>query len=278
MLCLAVLGQMLVKSYRDFADWFEIMTSLHKRLRLRSTLHFTTLHKFSLRLEAHVLDGLLATLASSVAGGRLDVIIDSTGMQSGSASHYYIRTMLLRSGSRGTELRKIRRHVKLTSVIDSRTMTVLAMLATPGPGPDQDKLVPAISKAVEHGASIASVIGDKGYDSEVNRRYVVHELGAETHIPLRKIDRKAVDHQGFYRRRQLKMFDELKYGRRSLVESVNRMLKNMSPAALGRSECARYSFLISWKIELDDMNSNKKGRPFEYPRSFIGFVTFARDV
>jgi hypothetical protein len=243
LLCLGVLRQMLSKSYREFAEWFELMTSLHRRLGLRSMPHFTTLHKFSLRLEEHILDGLLATLAASVADGRLDVIIDSTGIESGSASPYYIRTMSLRSGSEGTELRKVRRHVKLTIVIDSRTMTILAILATPGPDADQDKLVPAISKAVEHGAGIAAVIGDNGYDSEANRRFVVHELGAETHIPLRKIHRYAADHQGFYRRRQRGVFDSSRYARRSLAESVNRMLKSMSPATLGRSERSRYSEL-----------------------------------
>lgn len=121
---LVVLRTMLPKSYREFADWFELMTPMHRRLGIRTTPHFTTLHKISLRLEPHMLDG------------------------------------------------------------------PLAMLATPGPGPDQDKFVPARSKAVEHGASIASVIGDKGYDSEANGRYVVRELVAETHIPLRKVDRK----------------------------------------------------------------------------------------
>ena len=34
-------------------------------------------------------------------------------------------------------------------------------------------------------------IGDKGYDPEANRRYVVHNLGAETHVRLRKVYRTA---------------------------------------------------------------------------------------
>jgi hypothetical protein len=65
------------------------MTPLLRRLRLRTMPHFTTLHKFSLRLKTHTLDGLLLTLASSVNNAR-DVIIDSTVMQSGSASYYFV--------------------------------------------------------------------------------------------------------------------------------------------------------------------------------------------
>ena len=38
------------------------------------------------------------------------------------------------------------------------------------------------------------------------------------------------------------------------------------------------SFLASWSEELNEMNANKRGRPFAYPRSLIRFVTFARDV
>jgi hypothetical protein len=82
-------------------------------------LHFTTLHKFSLRLETHVLDGLLLTIASSVSNSRTDAIIDSTGIQPGSASYssyYYIRTMSLRKGE--MELRAVRQHIKLMLIID----------------------------------------------------------------------------------------------------------------------------------------------------------------
>ncbi|MBI0583016.1 MAG: transposase [Methanomassiliicoccus sp.] len=244
LLVLVTLRQMLAKSYRDFADWLELMTAVHRRLRIRRMPHFTTLHKFSLRLEAHTLDGLLVTLASTVADGRAEVIIDSTGFQSGSASYYYIRTMSLRNGSQGTEQRAVRHHVKATIVIDARTMMILGMLATLGPGPDAPYLRPVLEKAVEHGASIGTVIGDKGYDSESNRRYVVRELGAETHIPLRKVQRTAADHQGFYRRRQLRVFDPGLYRRRSLVETVNSMLKRtMSSATLSRCESAQYAEL-----------------------------------
>lgn len=243
LLVLVCLRQMLSRSYRDLVDLLELMTALRRRLRLRGVPHYTTLHKFSLRLAPHMLDGLLATLASSVIDGRVDAVIDSTGFQSGSASNYYIRTMALRRGSEGTELRAVRRHVKATIVIDSRSMTVLSMLTTPGPDADFDKLVPAVSKAVEHGAEIASVIGDRGYDSEANRRYVVRELGAEAHIPLRRTDKRAAQPHGRYRRRQLKVFDRSLYRRRALVETVNWMLKRMSPATLSRSERGQHNEL-----------------------------------
>jgi len=245
LLVLVTLRQMMTKSYRDFVSWLELMTALRRRLGLRTMPHYTTLHKFSLRLDHHLLDGLVATLASSVVVGRVDAIVDSTGMQSGSASYYYIRTMSLRRESAGTmEHRAIRKHVKLTLVLDSRTMTILGMLTSLGPGPDYDKLVPAMSKAVEHGFELHTVIGDKGYDSEANRRFVRYDLGAEAHIPVRRVQSHAVAQHGLLRRRQLAVFDPALYRRRSLVETVNSMLKRtMSSATLSRRESAQYAEL-----------------------------------
>jgi len=234
LLVLFVVREILAKSYRVLVDLVELMTPLLRRLRLATVPHFTTLHKFSLRIETHVLHGLLATLASSVTSGRVDAVIDSTGMQSGSASYYYIRTMSLRK--KEMKLRAVRHHIKLTLVIDSRTLMIVSMLTTRGPGPDFQHLRPAVSKAVEHGAAIRTVIGDTGYDSESNRRFVVHELGAEAQIPLRKVNKRAADRKGFYRRRQLVLFDRSLYRRRALVETVNSMLKRLSSIARSRSE------------------------------------------
>ena len=240
LLVLVVLRQLMARSYRDLVDLLELMTPLLRHLRLTKIPHFTTLHKFSLRLETHVLDGLLLTLASSVIDDRVDAIIDSTGMQSGSASYYYIRTMSLRRGSEGTELRAVRQHIKLTLVIDERTMMILSMLTTLGPGPDVQHLRPALQKAVDHGAAIGTVVADKGYDSEKNRRFIVIELGAEAHIPVRRVQAHAVQQHGLLRRRQLGAFDEARFRRRALVETVNSMLKRLSSVVRARSERGQY--------------------------------------
>lgn len=69
----------------------------------------TALQRTAEILAAHRcawLDGLLFKLASSV-NDALDVIVDGTGMQIGSASYYYIRTMPPRKDSQGKGLRAI---------------------------------------------------------------------------------------------------------------------------------------------------------------------------
>jgi len=244
LLVLVVLRQRLAKSYREFVDWLEVMTALRRRLRLRALPHFTTLHKFSLRLDERTLDGLVATLASSTASDGV-LAVDSTGMQSGSASFYFVQTLSLRRDDAGTmELRRHKRHIKLTLAVDVDTQMIVSLLTSPGPGPDFEHLRPAVAKAASGGFAVTAVLADRGYDSESNRRFVVQELGAETHIPLRKIYRNASGHGGKFRHRQERVFDHSLYRRRVLAETVNSVIKRtMSSTALARRERSQYAEL-----------------------------------
>lgn len=236
LLVLLVIRQMLARSYRDFVSWLELMTPLLRRLGLRTTPHFTTLHKFSLRLNEHTLDGLVATLASFVASDGV-LAVDSTGMQSGSASYYYVRTMSLRPNDAKMVDRRYRHHIKLTLAIDVGSQMVVSLLTSPGPGPDFEHLRPVLERAVDHGTAVSAVLADKGYDSESNRRFVVRELGAEAHIPLRKVGRWASHSVGKHRRRQERVFDASLYRRRSLAETVNASIKRtMRSSASSRGD------------------------------------------
>lgn len=64
-----------------------------------------------------------------------------------------------------------------------------------------------------------------------------------------------------------------------LEPKVQRDLSRLNEQYVRRGEVVLdLSVLASWSEELDGMNCGKKGRPFVYPRSFIKFVTFVRDV
>ncbi|KQM12088.1 hypothetical protein AOA80_04575 [Methanomassiliicoccales archaeon RumEn M1] len=65
---------------------------------------------------------------------------------------------------------------------------------------------------------------------------MVHELGAEAHIPARRVHAHAVQQHGLLRRRQLRVFDEARYRRRALVETVNSVIKRCSSFVRSRSE------------------------------------------
>ena len=175
----------------------------------------------------------------------LDIATGTGDMQSGSASFYFVQTLSLRRDDAGTmELRRHKRHIKLTLAVDVDTQMIVSLLTSPGPGPDFEHLRPAVAKAASGGFAVTAVLADRGYDSESNRRFVVQELGAETHIPLRKIYRNASGHGGKFRHRQERVFDHSLYRRRVLAETVNSVIKRtMSSTALARRERSQYAEL-----------------------------------
>lgn len=59
---------------------------------------------------------------------------------------------------------------------------------------------------------------DKGFDAEKNHKVARKECRAESMIPIRERKRKRV--KGRYRRLMLEEFDEEKYHRRSIAETV----------------------------------------------------------
>ena len=219
LLVLVVLRQLMARSYRGLVDIVATMSPLLWRLRLDRMPHFTTLQKFSLRIELEAIERVLAAIAASATGDALVVAVDSTGLRETSASYYFMRTMSLRRDSSGTEERRVGRHLKHTVAVSTATLMILASSSAPGPGADADKLVPVLDKL--RGLGVAAVVGDKGYDSESNRRFVVHELGAEAHIPLRRNAKWAGEQHGRYRRRQLAAFDQAIYDRRPLSETTH---------------------------------------------------------
>jgi len=245
-LALLVLRQSMDKSYREFCSWLELLGPVRVLLCLDDLPHFTTLQKFASRLDDMLLERLLAELARGHPGKRMLVALDSTGIQPGSASYYYIQTISLRTEREGRmELRRMRRHIKLTILIDVRSQLVLALRCTQGPGPDYRHFVPVLEKAKRSGFMPSAILADKGYDSEANRRFARYDLGAETHIPVRKVQSHAVENHGKLRRRQLKVFDAPLYRLRCLVEAVHSAIKRtMSGIVRSRRERCQYRELL----------------------------------
>lgn len=97
-LVLLVLRQWMGKSYREFCEWMGVCTSVLKVLGLSAMPHFTTLHKFSGRLDEELLDRLLGSYAEQLDDVQLAV--DSTGFSCTSASHYFVE-VLKRSKEKG---------------------------------------------------------------------------------------------------------------------------------------------------------------------------------
>ena len=239
LLVLLVLQQYLGSSYREFVLVLETMTAILDELGIDEVPHFTTLNKFVSRIEDRVLDELLASFVDLV-DGPLVTAIDSTGFVCTSASRYYV--MVIERSKDGVEAKKraVRRHIKQTNVIDTRTQIIVAVRFRYGPDNDFGDAIPTL--AIASGArSIAVVVGDKGYDSTAIRRFVWYQLRAEAHIPLREQRKHGSVSKSVYRRKQRAEFDAGKYHRRWLVETAHSSTKRtMRGDVLARSDARRF--------------------------------------
>lgn len=104
-------------------------------------------------------------------------------------------------------------------VVAIDTATQIILTSSSGPGADADNLGSLMDKL--RGLDIDAVVADCGYGSETNRRFIVREIGAEAHIPVRCAQTHAVQQHGLLRRRQLAVFDAAVYARRSLSETTH---------------------------------------------------------
>jgi len=225
-LALLVLRQLFGKSYREFCALIEMCTPVLRAIGLRRVPHFTTLQKFAGRVDHQLLDALLASF-SDLVRGKLQLAIDSTGFACSSASHYFI-AVLQRNEAKAirTASRSVRRHVKQTLAVDTRTQLIVAARYRYGPTGDAPDGIPVLEAASRAG-KVGSVIADKGYDAGAIRQYIWYRLKAEAHIPLRVDAKGETRKRSVYDRKQRAEFSESKYRRRALIETVHSVEKRV---------------------------------------------------
>ncbi|MGH8595742.1 MAG: transposase, partial [Gammaproteobacteria bacterium] len=195
-------------------------------LELRCVPHYTTFQKASRRLLA--LPKVRKLLGASIRmqfGRRRRVkssAADSTGLESTSASPYFVRRRNRVTGPWKTVI--YHHYPKLGLLCDVRSHFILAARAGRGPRPDVDEFRPLIREALRW-IRLARINADAGYDSEPNHRFAREEHGIRTLIPPaigRPTDKPA---RGRYRRLMQVRFDRDAYHDRCQVETVVSMLK-----------------------------------------------------
>lgn len=229
-----VLKSFLKTDYRGMIALLKDEPSLVETLGLKKIPHFTTLQKASRRLlRAKPARRLLDATVKQQMGRRKRVksaAIDSTGLQCGTASAYFVR----RRKNIGGPWKSVvyHRFPKLGLVCDTSSHFILAFHAGRGPRPDIDEFRSLVQQATDR-VRISIMTADAGYDSESNHRFAREEQGMRTMIPPkhgRPSDKPA---SGRYRRLMQTRFDEEVYHNRVQVETVMSMIKRRQGSTCG---------------------------------------------
>jgi hypothetical protein len=225
--------------YRGIAALLADLTDLAGALRLRSVPHFTTLHKAGKRLlrQPRLRRLLLATIRRVLGRRRRvgRVALDSTGMDCGHASRYFVRRKGKGKGKGKGRAQAVRytRYAKLELGVDTGTHLIAGVLTSRGPRPDVDRFVPLLGEVLLAVRPLR-VVADAGYDSEGNHRHARQRCGVLSFMPATHGRPSAKPPTGRYRRRMRQRLDKRYggYGQRWQVETVNSMIKRRLGSAV----------------------------------------------
>jgi hypothetical protein len=187
--------------YRGIQALLEDHAEVRSLLGLKAVPHFTTFQKASRRLlRPGRARRLLARTIRRFYHRRRRVrraAFDSTGLEYGQRSSYYVRRR------NGTQKRwqtvLYSRFAKLEAAVDCATHFLLAVRVGRGPRPDADCFVPLLDATLAN-IRPAATLADAGYDSEANHRYARERRGVRSFIPAKTGRPTAKPPSGRYRR------------------------------------------------------------------------------
>jgi hypothetical protein len=214
--------------YRGLTALLADHSDLRLTLSLWAVPHFTTLQKASCRLlRRPKARRLFSATVRRFLGRRRRVkraALDSTGLDCGHASRYYIRR---RNGAlKQWQTVSYSRYAKLEASFDCATHLMLAALAGRGPRVDVDRFRPLLGATLEQ-VRVEAALADAGFDSEPNHRYAREECGVRSFIPATAGRPSAKHPTGRYRRQMRRRLDKRygRYGQRWQAETGFSMIK-----------------------------------------------------
>jgi hypothetical protein len=223
-----VLKTFLRTDYRGAAAHLADHSDLRAALALQRVPHFTTLQKASRRLLRQPrARRLFRRTVRRFLGRRRTVkraALDSTGLDCGHASRYYIRR---RNGAQKQwQTVAYSRYAKLEAAFDCTSHLMLAALVGRGPRVDTDRFVPLLGAALAN-VRVRAALADAGFDSEPNHRYAREACGVRSFIPATAGRPTAKLPTGRYRRQMKQRLDKDygRYGQRWQAETGFSMFK-----------------------------------------------------
>ena len=220
-LVLLIIRQYEGKSYRMFAEWLVEAYYLRIFLQLSHIPHYTTLQKFSSRINGTLLERIISSfvlLISSIRRRLLFIGIDSTGFKITHASQYYTD----RTGLRREENM---RNYLLESMSYNKSYVQLKIRRAPTRD-DNIAFRPIITRT-SNILPLSVVTADKGYDSEDNHFLVRVYLYAFSVMPARYEHVPIWRTHGRYRKQMKRGYSKVLYNQRNKDETIVSVIKRL---------------------------------------------------
>jgi hypothetical protein len=252
-----VLKTFLKTDYRGLAAHLADHSDLRTVLGLPVVPHFTTPQKASRRLlRLPVARRLFRTTVHRFLQRRRRVrraALDSTGLDCGHASRYYIR----RRNGAGKQWQTVAysRYAKLEAAFECTSHLMLAALVGRGPRVDTDRFVPLLDATLAN-VGVEAALADAGYDSEPNHRYARERCGVRSFIPATAGRPTTKPPTGRYRRQMKQRLNKHygRYGQRWQAECGFSMIKRrLGSTVHGRSYWSQCRDLLLMAITYNIM-------------------------
>ncbi|HEY7573492.1 MAG TPA: IS5 family transposase, partial [Nitrososphaeraceae archaeon] len=204
------------KSYRMFVDWLFEAYYLRSFLELSRIPHFTTLQKFTDRINNTLLGRIISSFIVISGTKHIFAGIDSTGFKSTHSSQYY------------TERAKLRRKwIKLSIGADVLLQIICTIKIRRAPTRHDNIDFRPITTKTSDILPLSVVTADKGYDGEYNHQLVREDLHAFSIIPTRYERVPIWRTYGKYRKQMKRGYSKLLYHQRNKDETIISVIKRL---------------------------------------------------
>jgi hypothetical protein len=200
-----------------FVEWLVEAYYLRMFLQLSHIPHYTTLQKFSSRINGTLLEKIISSFILLFTNiRRIFAGIDSTGFKITHASQYYTERTAMR-----------RKYAKLSVGADVLQQIICTIKIRRSPTRhDNIDFEPLITKTSEI-LPLSVVTADKGYDSEENHVLVRELLHGFSIIPTRRVHVPIWKTHGVYRKQMKRGYSKLLYNQRNKNETIVSVIKRL---------------------------------------------------
>ena len=201
-----------------FTDWLVEAYYLRLFLQLSKIPHYTTLQKFTDRINITMLDRIISSFILFSGTRHIFAGIDATGFKITYASEYYTKRAKLR-----------KKYAKLSIGADVLKQIICNIKIRRAPATNMHDNVdfkPIITK-ISKIKKLSVVVADKAYDSEENHIFVREKLHGFSIMPPRYEQVPVWKTHGKYRKEMKRNYNKILYNQRNKDETIVSVIKRL---------------------------------------------------